>query len=285
MRNGKPVDPHVVVAEVVRTTRITPSMVRVTLGGADLDRFTATGWDQWFRLFLPRGGQDVLRLPTRTSAFWYVEYLATPRAQRPWVRAYTVRDARPDDHELDVDFVVHLDGARAGADATDEDAPAPTGPAVTFALTAQPGDRVGLLDQGTVFAPRRPVDQVLLVGDETALPAVAGICAALPDDARGLAIVEVPSPDDVQPLTVPEGIEVRWVPRDAPGPGTATDGVPGRLALAELARTPVPDGPVQAYVAGESALATGARRLLVERGVPKSQIDFTGYWRHGHAAQ
>nr|WP_308204123.1 SIP domain-containing protein [Goodfellowiella coeruleoviolacea] len=39
------------------------------------------------------------------------------------------------------------------------------------------------------------------------------------------------------------------------------------------------------WVAGEAKLATGLRRHLVnDRGVPKSDIAFFGYWRHGRSS-
>ncbi|SDS37925.1 NADPH-dependent ferric siderophore reductase, contains FAD-binding and SIP domains [Paraoerskovia marina] len=271
-RATKPVDPQVLIVEVVRTARISPSIVRVTLGGDGLGQLTALGRDQWFRLFLPREGQDSLRLPTRTSALWYAQYLTTPKAQRPHVRAYTVRAARPEERELDVDFVVHVD-----ADGT-------SGPAATFALTAAPGDQVGILDQGISYYPEHEHDWTLVVADETGLPAVAGICASLPEDARGLVLAEIPTAADAQEFPVPPGVELRWVVRDEAG-HQADDGVPGRAVLAALHAAELPAGTVYAYTCGESALATGARRHLVtERGVPKNHVDFVGYWRHGHAA-
>ncbi|GAA0729939.1 siderophore-interacting protein [Dactylosporangium roseum] len=261
----KAVDPHVLLVEVAGSARVSPNVVRVTVR-FDPDGFTPQGFDQWFRLFLPRAGQDTLRLPTRTSGLWYAQYLATPKAQRPWVRCYTVRAARPERRELDIDFVMHVD-----PDGT-------SGPAAEFALNAEPGEKVGILDQGVGYNPRHPHDWTLLVTDETGMPAVAGICGSLPDDARGLAIVEVPSEADKQDFRVPAGVELRWIVRDG-------QGVPGRLALAALREAALPRGALYGYLAGESSLATGARRFLVEqRGVPKQHLDFIGYWRHGHAA-
>lgn len=263
----KPVDPHVLLLEVTKSERITPNVVRVTLGGEGLDRFTPLGFDQWFRLFLPRPGQDTLKLPTRTSGIlWYAQYLATAKPKRPYVRNYTVRAYRPDG--LDIDFVVHVD------------ADGHSGPASAFALAAAPGDQAGLLDQGVGYHPRAEHDWTLLVADETGLPAVAGICESLPEDAEGVAIVELPSIEDRQDFRVPPGVDLRWVARDGDG-----DGVPGRLALTTLRAAELPTGAVYAYLVGESALVTGGRRHLVEeRGVPKTGIDFIGYWRHGHAA-
>ncbi|PRZ05106.1 NADPH-dependent ferric siderophore reductase [Isoptericola sp. CG 20/1183] len=264
----KPVDPQVVVAEVVTTKQVTPHMMRVTLGG--LDRFTPLGFDQWFRLFLQRSGQDMLRPPTRSSEWgWYLQYLATPRSRRPWVRNYTVRAARPDLGEIDVDFVIHADAEGS------------SGPAADFATTARTGDTVGLLDQGATYDPQHPHDWTLLVGDETALPAVAGICESLPADARGIAVVEVPTADDQQDFRAPSGVEVRWVARDET---TGADAVPGQAALAEVRRLTLPDGVGSAYAAGEAGLATGVRRHLVAAGMPKAHITFLGYWRHGKPA-
>jgi len=264
-KTRKPVDPHVLMLDVTGSERISPNVVRVTLGGEGLERFTPLGFDQWFRLFLPRPGQDTLKLPTRTSGLWYAQYLATAKPKRPFVRNYTVRGFRPG--ALDIDFVVHVepDGA--------------SGPAATFALNAKPGDQVGLLDQGVGYNPRHDHDWTLLVADETGLPAVAGICASLPEDARGLAIVELPSLEDRQEFRVPAGVTLSWVARDG------GHGVPGQLALEALRAAELPAGAVYAYLVGESALVTGGRRHLVEQHqVPKGNVDFIGYWRHGHAA-
>lgn len=268
-KKNTPTDRQFVVAHVRRTERISPSFVRVTFGG--LDAVERRGHDHWCRLFFTRDGQDSLQLPTRTSEVgWYLQYLATPRSRRPWVRAYTVRDVRPDLGEVDIDLVIH--GDEGGT----------LGPASRFALEAEPGDRVGFLDQGIGFTPDHPHDWTLLVGDETALPAVAGICTGLPEDARGIAIIEIPTAGDRQDFRVPAGMEVRWISRDESPEGTDR---PGRRALDAVKATTPLDGVVHAHLIGESGLATGARRHLVQEwGVPKRNADFAGYWRYGRPA-
>ncbi|WP_402469185.1 siderophore-interacting protein [Isoptericola aurantiacus] len=276
-RGRKPVEPHVLLAEVVGTKQVSPHLIRVTLGGEGIARLTLLGHDQWFRLFLPRPGQDTLRLPSRTSGLgWYAQYLATPRAKRPWVRSYTVRAARPDLREIDVDFVLHGSRSHDGEQHDDEH-----GPGTTFAATARSGDTVGILDQGVGYHPRHEHDWTLLVADESGLPAVAGVCESLPEDARGLAVVEVPTADDRQEFRVPDGVDLLWVERDRAG----ADAVPGQTALDVLRGAHLPAGTGYAFCVGESGLATGARRHLVnDRGMPKAHVDFVGYWRHGRAA-
>ncbi|GAA4701028.1 NADPH-dependent ferric siderophore reductase, contains FAD-binding and SIP domains [Promicromonospora umidemergens] len=286
-KGRKAVDPHVVMADVVNTKRVTPNMMRVTLGGDELAQLTPVGYDQWFRLFLPRAGQDMLRLPTRTSGLWYAEYLTTPKARRPWVRNYTVRAARPDLNEIDVDFVLHAGPDDAPGD-TAEHGPGGasthgSGPGAGFAQAAEPGLRVGILDQGISYDPRHAHDWTLLVADESGLPAVAGICESLPEDARGIAVIEVPTAGDKQEFRAPSGVELRWVVRSDGDPHA----VPGQAALAELRGLDLAGlgTEVYAFTVGESSLATGARRYLVnECGVPKAYVDFVGYWRHGRSA-
>jgi NADPH-dependent ferric siderophore reductase len=163
--------------------------MRVTLGGGDIARFRPMGYDQWFRLFLPVGGEEGLeRIPAKANRMLgYLRFLRIPEGQRPAMRSYTVRAYREDgEHgaEIDVDFVVH-----AAADGS-------LGPAPQWAVGARPGEDVAILDEGLAFNPERGTDRVVLVADETGLPAVSGVCASLPDDAEGLAIVEAPTADD-----------------------------------------------------------------------------------------
>jgi NADPH-dependent ferric siderophore reductase len=163
--------------------------------------------------------------------------------------------------ELDIDFVVH------GTD----------GIAAPWAAAAEPGDEIAFIDQGGGWKGRGD-GAVLLVGDESALPAIAGVLRDLPRIATGTAIIELFDPADRQPLEGPDGVDVLWVTRDADEP-------PGAAALPALHTLASIPADVTAFAAGESAVATGARRHLVaDRGIPKSQVTFCGYWKVGKAA-
>ena len=270
----KPLQQGLLHLEVLRTERIAPHWARLTFGGPDIRRFVPMGYDQWFRLFLPVGGDEGLdRLPAKANTmFGYLKYLRIPEGVRPVMRNYTVRayregtaDAPP---ELDVDFVLH----GSAADGT-------AGPASAWAETCVAGESVVIIDEGLTFNPSRGVDRVVLAADETGLPAVSAICASLPSNASGIAIIEVPSADDALEFTHPAGIGVRWVVRDD------ARAKPGTMALDALRATSLPAAPFHAYVVGEQALATGGRRLLVgERGIDKNLVSFCGYWRDGHGA-
>lgn len=272
----KPETQQLVHVHVLHTERLSPHWVRITLGGGEIDRFRPMGYDQWFRIFLPLGGDEGLdRLPAKANKlFGYLKYLRIPDGMRPVMRNYSVRAFRPATPErgaeLDVDFVLH----GSAADGT-------AGPASRWAETCEAGESVVLIDEGLAFNPERGTERVLLVADETGLPAIAGICASLGADASGLVILEVPGAEDALEFGHPAGVEVRWVVREH----DVKPGEPALAALTALSDAELPQAPFHAYIVGEQALPTGARRHLVgERGVEKDRVSFCGYWRVGAAS-
>ncbi|MFC9787253.1 siderophore-interacting protein [Rhodococcus sp. NPDC127528] len=271
----KPEHREFIRTRVLASKQISPNFVRVTVGGEELRGFTPLGFDQWFRMFVPQAGASALRLPSATSNLWYAQYLAMSKGNRPVVRNYTVRAYRPADRaqhgdtpELDIDFVCH------GADGHGD-----PGPASIWANGVAPGDEMALLDEGLIYNPAPTTGWQLLVGDESALPAIAGILGSAAPTLRAEVFIEVPHADDAQDLGEPEGVRVHWLVR---GDSHAR---PGVLALETVRAARWPDAPSYAFVAGESDLATGVRRHLVsDRGVAKADIAFTGFWRFGKSA-
>ncbi|MFD0000703.1 siderophore-interacting protein [Nocardia sp. NPDC127526] len=266
----KPEHREVLGVEVLASKKLSPNFVRVTLGGDGLAGFTAMGFDQWFRLFLP-GRDGELRLPTSTSSLgWYAQYLMMGKDHRPVARNYTVRDYRAagfgefgSTAELDIDFFVHEGDSPAG----------------TWASNATPGDKAGLLDEGITYQAPEHTDFALLVGDESALPAIAGILRSAPRGLKGAAFIEISHADDAQKLDEPEGVTVNWLVRTDP------HGPVGAIAADAVRRAELPAQGVYAWVSGEQQLASGVRRHLTQdRGIPKGDITFTGYWRVGRAA-
>ncbi|KQZ85726.1 phage tail protein [Microbacterium sp. Root166] len=269
----KPETSGLVHLTVLRRERLSPHWMRITLGGGEIDRFRPMGYDQWFRLFLPLGGDEGLdRLPAKANKmFGYLRYLRIPDGVRPVMRNYTVRAYRSATAErgaeIDVDFVLHGSAEEGTA-----------GPASRWAETCEAGESVVIIDEGLAFNPERGTDRVVLVADETGLPAIAGVCASLPETATGVVIVEVPSAEDALEFPHPAGVSVQWIVREH-------DVKPGTPALAALQTATLPDAPFHAYIVGEQALPTEARRHLVgERGVSKDLVSFCGYWRVGAAS-
>ena len=236
--------------QVRRSERITPRMVRVTLSGDALAGFGGDGPDRRIKMFFPAPGQDRPAVPRATSGgpVW-------PAGEaRPTMRTYTVRRFDPQAGELDVDFVLH-DGH---------------GPAAAWARDARPGCWVGVSEPGGRYLPDPGADFHIVIGDESALPAVATVLAALPAGVPTTAFVEVADAAEEQRL--PGGAAVHWVHREAR---------PAGQPLVEAVRTATfPAGRGQAWLAGESAAVKELRgHLLTERGLDRRSVYATGYWR------
>ncbi|WP_181160657.1 siderophore-interacting protein [Streptomyces solincola] len=263
IRRLTPQHPGMFRARVLRGERVTPSMHRLTVTGEDLARFPWQGYDHWFRLFLQLPHQRRLRLPEFTGDRWWQPYLAIPEAERPHCANYSVAGFRPEAAEMDIDFVVHR---------------GPTGEiegrAAVWACRARPGDALAVLDQGVLFDCPPDASEVVIVADETGLPATAGILRSLPRDTVGRLIQEVPTAADRRPLDGPPGLAVTWVVRGD------HRSVPGTDALGELLRLTTADRAGYAFVVGESTLATEGRRHLHRLGLPKDRITFSGFWKH-----
>lgn len=258
---------------VVRSRRISPSMVRVTFGGEQLTELASGGRDQRFKLFLPQPHQGRPVFDDMSEG-WYTAWRAQDPAERPVMRSYTIREQRRDAGEFDVDFALH--GAGPGAPAT------AGGPASRWAAHARPGDRLTVLapvveDNGGVdFRPPAGTDWILITGDETALPAIGGILSSLTPGTRAKVWIEIEHPDDRQQLPTFADAEVSWLVRDA---AAAPHGEP---LLDALRAAELPEGTPYAWVAGEAGTVKAVRRHLVrERGIDRRAVKFTGYWRRG----
>lgn len=298
--------------EVVRVERLSPSFVRVELGGACLAEFGVDGplYDQRIKLVFPYAAGWPVPSFAGADDSWWDTWLARPEQERGHMRTYTVREVRGEgvDTRLVVDIVVHAD---------DHGDP---GPGCAWAARAAVGDRV------VVMAPRRgqqyggiefepgTAGRLLLVGDETAVPAICAILGQLPWHATGAAFLEVPTAADVLTVQHPEGVRVEWLAREAEPHGA-------RLHTAVLGHLGAGAGPIEepenvdpdlwetpsysssgedvesaptsvghdlgdlyAWIAGESGVVTGLRRVLVkDLGVDRRQVAFMGYWRKGVA--
>lgn len=241
---------------------LTRHMRRITFRGSDLRGVADAGPDQAIKLFLPRPGQCRPQLPPEPAdgdvLSWYRRYFDMPDDVRPTMRTYTIRHLRAEDEEMTVDFVHHATG----------------GPAARWVCEATVGEQVAFIGpSGSYPGPPERVWQ-LLIGDESALPAIGAIIEALPDGVLAKAFVEVVGPDDEQTFDSSGDVAVHWVHR-----GAATH---GRSLIDAMRGARLPDGPCRAWVSGEASMVKTVRRHLVnDRAVDKSAITFSGYWRMG----
>jgi NADPH-dependent ferric siderophore reductase len=246
----RPVD----VLTVTGVADVTPSVRRVTLAGTP-EAVAAAG--PTVNLLVPRVGDTAPRWPhvQRDGRIVWPE-----GSHGVALRSYTARRQDPAAGELDIDFVLHGDG-----------------PAASWAAAARTGARLAVA--GAASLADRPAGWLLLVADETALPAVSRILAAAPPDASGVAFLEVAGPEEEQPLARPEGVAVHWLHRGAATPGETT------LLVDAVAALERPEGEdVFAWVGAESAAVRAIRADLRGRwGLGRAQHHAIGYWRRGRA--
>ena len=262
---------------VARAQRLTPGFVRVTLAGPALRHFAAWGLDQRIKLVLPTSDGTtpdfgLLANPTPHPKDWYGRWKALPEAERNVLRTYTPSGIRPELAEIDVDLFIHE----------------PAGPASAWASTCQPGDelvitgpdaRVGRTGYGIHYTPSAPPARVLLIGDESALPAIRNIVLALPSGVPADVLIELGHRADGALL--PQGPRVRT---EAVDRGARAG---EQLEKAVRRWTGVHDdlrggAGLYAWIAGEAAATTTIRRhLTTDFALAKEQVAFLGYWRLG----
>ncbi len=293
--------------------QLTPHFRRITFTGGDLELFGANAAGQTLdlrvKVMIPALGHPLPELRHLRGSLqedWYQNWRSHDESTRGAMRTYTVRALRPalpatggaagTPAELDIDFVLHLDGG--------------SGPAAEWAATALPGDSMTLIGPcarwgdclGIEFAPGA-AERVLLVGDETAVPAIAAILESLPEHVTGHAVMEVPVAEDFLDMAAPSGVEVTWLARGQRPHGEALSArvravvVPAACSIGEepedvdidstiLWETPEAGAGhgLYAWIAGEAATIRELRRYLVrDVGMDRNAVAFMGYWRQGQA--
>ncbi|TSD59264.1 siderophore-interacting protein [Variovorax sp. KBS0712] len=237
--------------------RVTPHLIRITLTGDALQGFTSPGFDDHAKLFFPDVATGQLTLPTAgpDGPVW-------PEGGRPAMRDYTPRRHDPQANTLEIDFALH-----------------DAGPATQWAEQAKPGDIVGVGGPRGSFIVPTEFDWHLLIGDDTALPAISRRLAELPAGARVVVLAEVDSAADEIPLETQAELTLRWVHREGAAPGLSP------VLVDTLKAMTLPDGDFHAWVGCESAIAKALRAHLVgERGANPKWVRASGYWRRGAVA-
>ena len=255
-----------VLATAAAVDDLSPHLRRVTFVAPRIADAVTAGPDQRIKVLLRPPNGSAIQLPSGPE--WYTRWCSQPVDERFIMRTYTVRALRPEFAELDIEFVLH----------------GVNGPASAWVSEARPGDQVGLLlpfavdtsstkglvHSGVDYVPPATSLRRILVADETALPAVAGILEQLPAGVHATVFVQVPDARDVRPLPTPGTADVTWI----------TDG--STTLLEALKTRNLPYDADYAWVAGESSMIKEVRRHLVNTaGMPKTAISFQGYWKRG----
>lgn len=240
--------PQLLTVRTVET--LTPQMVRITFDGAVFGDLSCS--DHYLKFLFPPAGADY-------EPGFDPEQIQASRPKELWpvTRTYTIRDYA--DGVLTVDFVTHGDEGLAGP----------------WARAAKPGDRIAIKGPGGTWQPSADTPNVLLIGDESAVPAIARALEYASADSRVLVFCE--SSDAEAEVELPEHprAEVQWVHRPA--------GTIHGTALAEAVLAADLPADADAFVHGNALMIKELRRhLFVDLGLDKKRTSISGYWRTGH---
>ncbi|CAI8935615.1 ferric-chelate reductase (NADPH) [Pseudomonas sp. IT-93MI4] len=233
--------------EVLRVVDLTPRMRRITLGGPELAGFISLGTDDHVKLLFPQNAEQAAALETMVLG------AGKDNGPLPEMRDYTPRRYDLEKLELDIDFVLHGDG-----------------PASTWAEQARPGQFLHIGGpRGSMIVPDI-FDSYLLIGDETALPAIARRLECLAANRKALVVIEVENGAEQQVLESKAQVNVIWVLREG-----GKDNL-----LTTVKELQVPKGNLYAWVATETKVSRQIRRVLLdEHGLNEQFVKAVGYWR------
>jgi len=238
--------------QVLRTERLTPNMQRIVVGGAALEGFDSRSPDDHVKLFFANAeGEFVLPELTEQGPRY-------PEGKQPSpARDYTPRFYDADAGELVLDFVLHGDG-----------------PATRWAANAEVGDALVVAGPRGSHVVADDFDCYVLIGDETALPAIARRLEELPEGAQAEVFIEIPEEGDRQPLESAAQVTVSWFERNG------FDAASSTLLEDALVDFEQPDGDTHYWIATESKRARMMRKFVEGHlQVPKDWIRATGYWK------
>lgn len=326
---------------VTRVQQLSEHFVRISLTGPALHHATnaisdGTGqvYDAYIKLIVPPPASTAA-VTIELDDTWRQRWFSQPETRRGALRTYTVQNSRlipapqhptPEplgglipatradlsvlhrnlptglQPEIDIDFVLHTnpDGSM--------------GPGAAWAATAQPGNVASLL------APLRQAPlwsswnssanhrRIIILADETAVPATLSILRNLPADTAGNVYLEIPGPQDdlshlvdiTEARTRLPNLTVTFLPRNQAQRGAALD----TALRTRFNLTPNPsytyhpdtepdeivwgladtDSSTYVFIAGESSVIKTLRRTCVnDANIPKTNISFMGYWKDGRS--
>ncbi|HEX7936125.1 MAG TPA: siderophore-interacting protein [Paraburkholderia sp.] len=243
--------------QVTKVAALSPHLIRVTFTGEDLHDFVSASFDDHIKVFFPEPGADKPELPEAGP-----KGPVFAEGRRPIARDFTPRRFDREARELDIEFAMHE-----------------AGPAATWAAQAKVGQYLGVGGpRGSLVIPTA-FDWHLMIGDDTALPAIARRLEELPAGKRVAAVIEVADPSAQIEFSTQAELHLVWCYR-------SENGCRGEALLQAVRETWLPeDGEGYVWAAGESATMRAVRyHLCTERGVEKSRIRAASYWKQGAAA-
>lgn len=240
-------------ATVTAVNRLTDDLVRISFDCPDLKGMELPHTDHYIKL---------LFVPEEADYAWPFDLAhikeTYPRNLHPVTRTYTFRRYDTVAGTFEVDFVTHGSAGLAGP----------------WAQDAKVGDVIAFGGPGGAWHPDSEYEHFVLVGDESAAPAVAAAVENLPAGATAAVFIEVADSAAHFEMPQPEGVELTWVHRDG--------AMHGHQLSEAVREAGIPDQRTSWFVHGVAEMLKELRRFLFfDNSVDKKDVSISGYWRIG----
>lgn len=219
-----------------------PHMRRIVLRGDDLKDFPVGQESAHVKVIVPQPGETKPKLEFNFGA-------------KKWIRSYTVRAFDAKQHRLTIDFSVNNH----------------SGIVADWAVQARPGDYLGIGGPGPVKHTDFSADWHLIVGDFSALPALAATIEKLPTNSKGYVLAQVPTVQDQQHIDIPPNMNFQWI---------VNSDVSRNELLKHIQKIDWMDGQPAIFIASEES------QMKAMHGYVKTQPGYTtaktyasGYWK------
>ena len=230
---------------------LSPRLLRLTFVGDGLRDLVVDEPAASVRLLVPSPGTDELVIPE-----WNGNEFLLPGGSRPALRTFTPLRVDNDAGRLDIEVVRHPGGAVSD-----------------WAERVEPGAAAAISGPGTGFEMPPATDRLLVLADETALPAVTQLVEVAPATVTLDIHVELLTENAIIAVEIRPGDTMEWhvtEPRATPG---------GRIAAVVQSLTGLPDDS-HVWAAGEASAMHAIRtHLFTTLGLERSRGTVRGYWK------
>ncbi len=246
-REPPPLLPVVVLDRV----ELSPRLLRLTFAGEGLRSLVVDEPAASVRLLVPTPATGDLVIPE-----WDGNEFLLPDGGRPALRTFTPLRVDNDAGRLDLEIVRHPGGAVSG-----------------WAESVEPGAPAAISGPGSGYSFPDDANRLLVLADETALPAAAQLARMAPATTSLAIHVEAVSEDAVIDIDRREGDSVEWhVTEPGAVPG-------GRLVDVVRSFDAFPAG-TDVWAAGEASAMHAIRTHLFDTvGLDRARATVRGYWK------
>lgn len=222
---------------------VSPGFLRLTLGGPELEGFLSAGFDDHVKFILPQKGLEKPNLPAMVDGRPQIS------GERPTMRDYTPLTFDPVANTLQIEFAIKG-----------------SGPAAAWARSAPIGEWVGLAGpRGSMVVPAGLAWHVML-GDETAMPAIERRLAELPAGSKAIVRVHVQDPADRRDWSSAAELDLQWV----------------NSLLDAADSLQIPEGEGFVWASGENrVMAELRKKILAKPGANPKRMRIASYWKRG----